>query len=154
MREQDRNDGQAYNIHRTGQRLGKKRSGIPYDRTGWTNRREADAGFAVEPGALKPLVILFARDIEFVELELERRPHPRIEARPEDIRVKAGLEFLERESIAETAKGWRVRFLGPWSRRWREGVQALFVATVPKQFLAEGSTPWVLQSVRWREDLP
>jgi len=31
------------------------------------------------------------------------------------------------------------------------GLQALFAATVPNEFLAEKTTPWVLQSVRRRE---
>ena len=104
--------------------------------------------------AALPLGIVFARDVEFVELDLERVGHARIEARVEDIRVKAGLEILERESVIRTEKGWRVRFRGPQARRWREGVQALFVAVVPRRFLAEDSTPWKLHSIRWRNNSP
>ena len=83
--------------------MGGAGSGIGYDRTGWDERT----------GALKPLAIVYARDVEFVELELERIAHAHIEARIEDIRVKAGLEVLERESVIRTERGWRVRFRGP-----------------------------------------
>ena len=48
---------------------------------------------------------------------------------------------LERERVIRTERGWRVRFRGPQARRWREGVQALFVAVVPQRFLAADSTP-------------
>ena len=129
-----------YQVSSIGQRLGEVGSGIGYDRTGWDGRT----------GALKPLAIVFARDVEFVELDLESIPHAHIEARVEDVRVKAGLEVLERESVIRTERGWRVRFRGPQARRWREGVQALFVAVVPRRFLAAESTPWKLHSIRWR----
>ena len=110
--------GKEYSVSSIGQRLGGSGSGIPYDRTGWDGRT----------GALKPLAILFARDVKFVELDLESVAHACIEARAEDVRVRAGLEVLERESVARTERGWRVRFRGPQTRRWREGVQSLFVA--------------------------
>ncbi len=126
---------------------------IPFDRIGWVNAQKAFQE-KCEVGALKPLVILFARDVEFVELDLESVPHARIEARVEDIRVKAGLEVLERESVIRTGSRWRVRFRGPQKRRWQEGVQALFVAVVPPQFLTADSTPWKLHSIRWQNNSP
>ncbi len=98
-----------YQVSSIGQRLGGAGSGIGYDRTGWDGRT----------GGLKPLAIVFARD---VELDLER--------------------------VIRTERGWRVRFRGPQARRWREGVQALFVAVVPQQFPAAESTPWKLHSIR------
>lgn len=85
---------------------------IPFDRIGWVNEQKAFQE-KCEIGALKPLAIVFGRDVEFVELELESVPHARIEARAEDIRVKAGLEVLERESVVRTGSRWRVRFRGP-----------------------------------------
>ena len=126
---------------------------IPFDRIGWINEQKAFQE-KCEIGALKPLAILFARDVEFVELELESVPHAHIEARIEDIRVKAGLEALERESVIRTERGWRVRFRGPQKRRWRQGIQALLVAVVPPQFLAADSTPWKLHSIRWQNNSP
>jgi len=51
---------------------------------------------------------------------------------------------------SQTEKGRRIRFRGPRQPRWRDGVQALFSAVVPNEFLAEKSTPWVLKSFRWR----
>ena len=136
--------GREYQVSSIGQRLGGAGSGIRYDRTGWDGRT----------GALKPLAIVFARDVAFVELELESVPHARIEAKIEDIRVKAGLEVLERESVIRTGSRWRVRFRGPQARRWREGVQALFVASVPHRFLAADTTLWKLHSIRWRNNSP
>ena len=126
---------------------------IPFDRIGWVNEQKAFQE-KCEIGALKPVAIVFARDVEFVELDWERIAHARIEARVEDIRVKAGLEVLERESVVRTGSRWRVRFRGPQARRWREGVQALFVAVVPQQFLAADSTPWKLHSIRWQNNSP
>lgn len=124
-----------------GQRLGGDRSGIPIDRTGWH----------AETGAVMPLVILFVKDAEFLELDFAPQPHPRIPPDPEAIRAKVGLEFLERERITELEGGWRVRFRGPQQPRWREGLQGAFIATVPKEFLAERTTPWILKTVRWRD---
>jgi hypothetical protein len=124
-----------------GQSLEDPKSGIPYDGTGWKPKT----------GALKPLVILFAKDARFLELELETKPHPLIAANPEDIRAKIGLEFLERADILRTEQGWRVRFHGPRQRRYQNGIQVAFVATVPKEYLAEQETPWILRIVRWND---
>ena len=124
-----------------GQTWNGNRSLIPFDRAGWN----------AETGAVMPLVILIVKNPEFLELDFEAQPHPRIVANPEDIRAKVGLEFLERVKITKTEKGWRVRFRGPQPPRWRAGLQGAFVATVPKRFLAERTTPWVLKSARWRD---
>lgn len=61
---------------------------------------------------LKPLAIVFGRDVEFVELNLESVAQARIEAKIEDVRVKAGWEVWERESVIRTKRGWAVRFRG------------------------------------------
>jgi hypothetical protein len=74
-----------------------------------------------------------------------------IEADPEMIRVKVGLEPLNRLGIEKSESGWRVRFHGPQQARYQEGIQCVFVATVPKQHLTAAGTPWVLKSARWRE---
>jgi hypothetical protein len=119
--------------------LGDGGSGIPFDRVGWDQ----------ESGTLMPLVILFVKDAQFLELELETREHPRITPNPEDIRAKVGLEYLKPEQITKTEKGWKIRFRGPQQSKWSTGLQSAFVATVQKEFLAERTTPWVLKSVRW-----
>ena len=124
------------------QSLGGQHSAIPFDRQGWS--------WNDETGAVMPLVILFVKDPEFLEFEFTTHPHPCITAKPEDIRAKVGLESLERVQITKTADGWRTRFRGPQQPRWRHGLQSAFVATVPKEFLAERTTPWILKSVRWR----
>ena len=116
-------------------------SGNRVDRGGWNQ----------ESGALKPTVILFVNNPEFLELELERPKHAAITSNPEDIRAKVGLEWLPRKSISETEQGWTVRFRGPQQLRWKSGLQPAFVATVPNAFLAERTTAWILKSVRWRD---
>ncbi len=141
---QGQGPGREYQVSSIGQRLGGAGSGIRYDRTGWDERT----------GGLKPVAIVFGRDVAFVELELESVPHARLEARVEDIRVKIGLEVLERVVSVRTESRWRVRFRGPQARRWQEGVQALFVAVVPPQFLTADSIPWKLHSIRWQNNSP
>jgi hypothetical protein len=123
------------------QNLEHPRSGIPFDRTGWDSKS----------GALKPLVILFVNNPDYLELELETQPHPHIPPNPEDIRAKIGLEHLDRTEITKTEHGWRVRFNGPLQPRSQAGIQAAFVATVPKEHLAEPDTPWMLRTVRWKD---
>lgn len=130
-----------YSANNHGQSLNSDRSDIPHDCVGWNP----------ETGAVMPLVILFVQDPEFLELDLATQPHPSIQPDPETIRAKVGLEFLERAGITEIEGGWRVRFRGPQQPRWRDGLQSGFVATVPKEFLAERTTPWILRAVRWRD---
>ena len=117
---------------------------ILYDRFGWLDH------YGTPTGTLKPLIMLLADNIDFVELDFEIQPHPRIILDPHAIRIKAGLEYLERDYIQKTDKGWRVRFQGPTQPRWKHGVQSVFIATVPNQHLTESFTPWILHSVCWR----
>jgi hypothetical protein len=116
------------------------------------------AGWKAEQGGrLMPCVILFVDDPEFLELELEpvAEVAGRVPADPAQIRAKVGLEFLRRERIDRTAKGWRVRFSGPRQKRYQRGVQPVFLATVPKEFLADDdNAPWRLVQVRWRAPKP
>jgi hypothetical protein len=121
--------------------LGDPASGIPFDRTGWDQKT----------GMLNPLVILFVKDPQFLDLELEHGSDEDLPADPEAIRAKVGLEALDRVSVERTEKGWRVRFQGPRQARYQEGIQCVFVATVPKEHLTAAKTPWLLRSVRWRE---
>jgi hypothetical protein len=121
--------------------LGDPISGIPYDRTGW------DA----QSGVLQPLVVLFAKDPDRLELELEVRDQEGAGVDPEAIQAKIGLETLERISIERNEAGWRVRFAGPRQERYRTGIQVVFLATVPKERMLDRATPWVLKRVQWRE---
>jgi hypothetical protein len=121
--------------------LGDPPSGIPYDRTGW------DA----QSGVLQPLVVLFAKDPDRLELELEVRDQEGAEVDPEAIQAKIGLETLERVRIERNEAGWRVRFAGPRQERYRAGIQVVFLATVPKERMLDQATPWVLKRVKWRE---
>jgi hypothetical protein len=140
-RQRGASSGEAPRASEHGVALGDPANGIPFDRTGWNQ----------ESGALSPVVILFAKDPRFVELELEQVDDAVIEANPEMIRVKVGLEPLDRLSMEPTSNGWRVRFQGPRQARYQKGIQCVFVATVPKEHLTATKTPWVLTSVRWSE---
>jgi hypothetical protein len=141
-RQRGASSGVAPRASEHGVALGDPASGIPFDRTGWDQAT----------GGLSPVVILFAKDPQFVELELEQVDGV-IEADPEMIRVKVGLEPLNRLSMEQTSKGWRLRFQGPRQARYQEGVQCVFVATVPKQHLTAACAPWVLKNVRWGQAL-
>lgn len=104
-------------------------------------------------GTVLPSVILFIHTPRFVELELTPFEWARIEPDPSQLRAKIGLEFLKLEKLQPTAEGWRVRFAGPRQKRYQEGLQPLFLAMVPREFVAETrDLPWRLLRVRWRED--
>jgi hypothetical protein len=100
---------------------------------------------------LQLLVVLFAKDPDRFELELEVRDQEGATVDPEAIQAKIGLETLERVSIERNEAGWRVRFAGPRQQRYRTGIQVLFLATVPKERMLDRATPWVLKRVQWRE---
>ncbi len=121
-------------------------SGIPYDRVGWPTERDF---FINEPGELCPLAIIFAKDIQYVELVLETLKHSVIVANPRDIRVKCGLETLRVKNITQTDIGWDILFHKPESSRWSTGLQSVFIASTPKRYLLHQTTPWKLRSVRW-----
>ncbi|WP_423430737.1 glycosyltransferase family 2 protein [Limisphaera sp. 4302-co] len=103
-------------------------------------------------GTVLPTVILFVHSPLFIELELAPFEWARIEPDPSQLRAKIGLEFLKLEKVEPTAEGWRVRFAGPRQKRYQEGLQPLFLAMVPREFVAETrDLPWRLLRVRWRE---
>jgi hypothetical protein len=115
----------------------------------WNLNAFDGAGWHPQTGAVMPSVIVFVHSPEFLELELETQPFRDILANPDEIRAKVQLEFLKRESITKTERGWIVRFAGPTRPSYRTGFQTVFLATVPKQYLAEPGTPWILKRVTW-----
>jgi hypothetical protein len=117
---------------------------IPYNGTGWN----------VVTGAAMPCITLFVDSPEFLELKIESVSGGKgsIPENPECIRAKVGLEFLRRELIEPTPGGWRVRFAGPTRPEYQKGLQPVFIATVPKEYLAVFVTPWVLKEVTWRPE--
>jgi hypothetical protein len=115
--------------------------GIPFNGEGWDAKN----------GRLMPCIILFVDRPELLELDLgSMRGTDTSQEDAEHIQAKVGLEFLKRESVKRTADGWRLRFGGPTRPRYRSGLQPLFVATVPKENLADDHTPWILKRVSWR----
>jgi hypothetical protein len=114
--------------------------GIPYNGAGWETN-----------GALRVTAILFVESPDFLELDLVPAPgHSMDTSDPTQIRAKVGLEFLHRASLENRPEGWRIRFARPKLPRYRKGLQPVFLATVPREHLAEETTPWLLQRVSWR----
>lgn len=117
-------------------------TGIPFNGVGWQRDPE---------GMLMPCVILFVDSPRLLELELEEISDAPIPPDPHAIRAKVGLEWLHREAVERTERGWRIRFAGPRRRGYQEGIQPVFLATVPPAFLAaQQGLPWRLRQVRWR----
>ncbi|RME92761.1 MAG: hypothetical protein D6766_09495, partial [Verrucomicrobia bacterium] len=117
---------------------------IPFNGTGWF---DAD-------GTVAPCVVLFVKAPEFLELELAPGAGARVEEGPVAWRAKVGLEFLERQRMERTKHGWRLVFAGPRRKQYQRGLEPVFLATVPKEQLAEPRSPWRLLRVRWREETP
>lgn len=116
---------------------------IPFNGEGWNPR----------DGTVASCVILFVDSPEFLELDVASVAGARVsEADVAHFRAKVGLEFLRCESITRMAEGWRVRFAGPRRPRYQRGIQPVFIATVPKEKLAELTTPWRLLRVLWRSE--
>jgi hypothetical protein len=114
---------------------------IPYNGAGWETN-----------GMAMPCVILFVESPHFLELEVAPTTNTVHETDLHHFRAKVGLEFLARETVQGTERGWLVRFAGPKRREYQTGIQPVFVATVPNTHLADRETPWRLLSVRWRSD--
>lgn len=119
-------------------------TGISANGTGW-----------LSPGGdVGPCVILFVEDPELLELDVALGPGANVEEGPVAWRAKVGLEFLERERMERTPEGWRLVFAGPHQKQYQRGLQPVFLATVPKEQLAEPHSPWRLLRVRWRYETP
>jgi hypothetical protein len=119
-------------------------SGIPYDGIGWNPTNQC----------VRPLVIVFVEDAQFLELELSSVPDASENPDPDWVRAKIGLEFLVRESVAQAGNVWRIRFKGPKRADYRRNVQPAFIAVVSDTHLADKTTPWILHRVRWRDATP
>ncbi|HXG49166.1 MAG TPA: hypothetical protein VNO52_16195 [Methylomirabilota bacterium] len=114
---------------------------LPFDGNGWRTN----------DGRVAPLVSLFVRDAEFLELDLRADPAAGRPVPPESLRAKVGLEFLCLDAVEGAGEGrWRVRFHGPRRAAYRRGLQVAFLALTPNERLAEPSAPWFLERVRWR----
>lgn len=124
--------------------LGDNGSGIPFDRQGWNQTN----------GCLSSLFVLFVNNPKFLELNVEERMGKNENFSPKDFRAKIESERLEMESFERTPQGWKVRFQGPKNMHYRQGLQTAFVATVPKEHLADPTTPWILKSAQWRDTEP
>jgi hypothetical protein len=130
------------NEYRVGSTLGTW--GIPQNGSGWDETS----------GQLLVSAIFFVENPNFLDIELSVAPGQHVrEASVAYIRAKVGLEFLDRESIVRTNDGWIVRFGGPKQRRYQQGVQSVFLATVPPEELdkyVSTPTPWILKRLSWR----
>jgi len=116
-------------------------TGIPYNGAGW----DAPSGMVM------PCVIVFVDDPEFIEVEVIPLSQEARRNGPVALRAKIGLEYLSRESMKPSKKGWVVRFAGPRSQRYKTGLQVVFLATVPNTCIGEPRTSWRLLRLRWRD---
>lgn len=117
--------------------------GIPFEAFGWSPNRGGEVAVCTTH---------FGRDIEFLELEVEPVGTERALApSPEWIRVKVGFEHQIQERI-ESVAGNRLKILfsAPRNPDYRSGIQAVFVAWVPEERLADEMAPWRLHRISWK----
>jgi hypothetical protein len=113
----------------------------PYDGMGWKNSGEC----------LKPIVIVFVDDPEFVQIRITPCQEADLVPNPEIIRVKIALEELVREDVVADGAGWILKFRGPSRELYKTGLHAVFIATVPKEELASEVSAFKLDWIRWRD---
>jgi len=113
----------------------------PYNGMGWDLRT----------GDVKPLIILFLQDPEYLELIIRAKREDWERAVPRHVRAKVGLEELGIEKIIIREDGWLVRFRKPKSKRYQSGLQAAFITFVPNTRLADRITPWRLIRAQWKD---
>ncbi|MGA2179427.1 MAG: hypothetical protein ABSH15_07590 [Verrucomicrobiota bacterium] len=133
------NQKQANSIRVGSQAIQSGSSDIPYDGTGWDPKT----------GAVRPLVIVFVKDAQFLDLDLSRAADATINPDPNWVRAKIGLEFLKQENVTQSGNDWLIRFRGPQRASYRKNVQPAFIVFVPDTHLADKTTPWILKQVRW-----
>jgi hypothetical protein len=120
-----------------------RKTGIPYNGVGWNWKT----------GALGVCAIFFVDGPNQVELRVSAAPGSHAgKQEAEDIRVRVGLEILQRRLIKETPDGWRILFNPPQGTASNSGVQQLSIAGVANAHLAAaaGATPWILNELTWR----
>jgi hypothetical protein len=120
--------------------------GIPFNGLGWDETS----------GQLSMAAIFFVENPTLLQLEIATMPGKHVsETSLAKIQAKIGLEFLDRTSIILKNNIWIVRFAGPKEPCYQHGVQAIFLAALPAQELAEGvTTPWVLTRLTWHATAP
>ncbi|MGV3756369.1 MAG: hypothetical protein ACO1QS_13390 [Verrucomicrobiota bacterium] len=114
--------------------------GIPYNGSGWNHMT----------GAVKPGIILFVESPTMIELEIAPGTATTSKEDLQQIKAKIGLELLDLQHVKTSGKGWTVQFRGPKNSSYEKGLQPLFIAFVPDPGLASETSPFILQSVRWR----
>jgi len=114
--------------------------GIPFNGSGWNHTT----------GAVKPSIILFVESPTMIELEIAPATATTNVEDLQQIKAKVGLEVLELQHVKTSGKGWTVRFRGPIISTYEKGLQPLFIAFVPDLEMASETSPFILQSVRWR----
>ncbi|MGO8698492.1 MAG: hypothetical protein ACLQVY_12320 [Limisphaerales bacterium] len=113
---------------------------VPFNGVGWDE----------ESGNVASAVTLFVKDPMFVELDVtlpKDRFHPVHDF--SDVRAKIGLESLKQESITKTLFGCRIRFRKPRRTVYLKGIQVLFLAFGPKEFMT-AHPGYRLIRVAWR----
>jgi hypothetical protein len=116
------------------------------------NIRFNGVGWNRQNGLTKPLVMLFAKDIEFVEVDLEINNGVKV---PYSdwywVRAKVQREMLERISEEDIPGGKRIRFKAPTNENYQQGIRVVFLALGKPEGLADEVSPYKLLAVRWAD---
>ncbi len=124
-----------------GEENGPWESGILFNGFGWDHAA----------GKTQPMAMFFVDDAANVQLEVEPAEGEILDEQSlGSIRAKIGLEFLMRQSVERTERGWRITFARPKRAAYRQGVQVLFVAFVPPNDYRKESSPFRLIRVDWK----
>lgn len=124
------------------ERVAVGRSELPFDGAGWDPR----TGFVL------PSVNLFVENARFLEVEILVKPDMDNRFDLKAVRAKIGLEELCQESVQANSNAFTIRFKAPKRAAYREGIQPVWIAFMPDTHLADLSTPFILQRVRWRDN--
>jgi hypothetical protein len=114
---------------------------IPYNGEGWDKKS----------GLVASIVILFAENINMVNIDISETPVMSADQTPDFWRVKIGLEELKCRHRTKRPGGWLLTFDGPVDKRYQTGIQPLFIATTGPDHFSDRVIPWRMESVQWRK---
>ncbi len=116
------------------------------------NIRFNGVGWNRQNGLTKPLVVLFAENIEFVEVDLAINNNVKVPYSDWHwVRAKVQREMLERISEEDIPGGRRIRFKAPMNENYQYGIQVIFLALGKPEGLADEVSPYKLLAVRWAD---
>ena len=121
---------------------------IPFNLTGWNLGVNNVNDTSSILGSVSSIVIVFMKDIEFIELKIAPLNNLDITPSINHIRIKVGLEQLALHNYVETPDGYTVLFKKPTNQKWCEGIQVVFISFVSNIYYSENHAPWILESIK------